>query len=115
MALFRRLHGPLAPFQEGYLAPIPAASIVRRMLANLRNVFIERDDTRSLTWVLELNARFPDSTADDQRELAVAFSARGMFDRAARAYEAAMVSGERAAEDTSTDAARALGQWARCN
>ena len=115
MQLFRALHGPMAAFHEAYLAPVGRALICKRMLANLRNVYVERDDTRSLAWVLELATTFPDATPTEHRELASALGAMGAFDRAAGALERAAVLAEREGDDPSADVAQAFAFRARCN
>lgn len=115
LQLFRSLHGPAAPFDDAYLAPVRNELVVKRMLGNLRGVYAQRDDTRSLGWVLELLAQFPDASADDQRELASVLSAQGSFDRAATAYEVAASMSEQRGDDPAGDLRLALALRARCN
>ena len=107
--LFRRLHGPTVAFHDSYLAPIGRDQILRRMLANLRNVYAHRDDTASLLWVVELGAQFGDATDDAYRELGSVLSAHGAFDRAADAYErAAALADERDIDNTADRSAAAI-------
>jgi regulator of sirC expression with transglutaminase-like and TPR domain len=115
MQLFRSLHGPLAAFHDAYLAPVGRDLILKRMLANLRNVYVERDDTRSLALVLELATAFADAGANEHRELASALGATGAFDRAAVALERAALLAERSGDDPSGDIAQAFAFRARCN
>jgi regulator of sirC expression with transglutaminase-like and TPR domain len=113
--LFHEMHGPQTPFDERFLAPIGRDQILQRMLANLRNVYVQRDDTASLTWVLELRAQFPDAGADEYRELASVLSAHGAFDRAADAYENAARLGEANDFDCAEERALAAILRARLN
>jgi regulator of sirC expression with transglutaminase-like and TPR domain len=113
--LFRSLHGPTAAFHDAHLAPVGNLLIVKRMLGNLRGVYAQRDDPRSLAWVLELLAQFPDATVHEQRELASVLGAGGSFDRAAAAYERAAAMAEQHGDDAAADLRNALNLRARCN
>lgn len=88
-ALFHKLHGIGAPFHDAYLLPVDHQQFLLRILANLRNVFVRSDDTKSLIWVLELCSRFPGAGVGDFRDLAGVLSAHALFGRAADAYERA--------------------------
>jgi regulator of sirC expression with transglutaminase-like and TPR domain len=113
--LFHQLHGAQTPFREAFLAPIGRDQIVRRMLMNLRTVYVQRSDTASLTWVLELGAQFPDADADTFRELATVLSAQGAFDRAADMFEKAAELAEATGQDSAGDEANAAILRARLN
>ena len=113
--LFRRLHGAAAPFHDSFLAPIGRDHILQRMTGNLRGVFVQRNDTRSLAWVLELLTQFPDAGADTHRELGAVQRANGAFDRAAAAFERAAALAAAAETDPASDLADALALRARCN
>lgn len=113
--LFQQLHGAQVPFHDAFLAPIGRDQILRRMLMNLRTVYVQRSDTASLTWVLELGAQFPDADADTLRELASVLSAQGAFDRAADVFEQAAVLADQAGHDGANDLANAAILRARLN
>ncbi len=113
--LFQQLHGAHVPFHDSFLAPIGRDQIVRRMLMNLRTVYVQRSDTASLTWVLELGAQFPDADADSFRELGSVLSAQGAFDRAADTFEKAATLAEAAGHDSASDQANADILRARLN
>lgn len=53
--LFRRLH-PGTPFQESFLDPVDARSVLARVLANLVRAYTTRGPLPSLAWSLELRA-----------------------------------------------------------
>lgn len=113
--LFHQLHGTNTPFHESFLTPIGRDQILRRMLANLRNVYVHHNETASLVWVLELNAQFPDATAETYRELASVLSAHGAFGRAADAYDRAAALAEADGVDPTADSAGAAILRARLN
>jgi regulator of sirC expression with transglutaminase-like and TPR domain len=68
-ALFTRSMGRPAPWHDAYLAPVGAATIVERMISNLRLVFQRRHDRDALRWVMRLRVRCPGATDDDRAEL----------------------------------------------
>ncbi len=88
-ALFHRVHGSDASFEEAFLDPVGTLGVTARMLANLRNVFVSRGDRVALTWVLLLRTFLPGSPAEDQVDLAAALASVGRFDDAAFEYEGA--------------------------
>jgi len=90
-ALFRRIHGPDARFDDAFLEPVGPLEITARVLANLRNVFVSRGDRVALTWVLRLRTFLPGSPAEDQVDLAAALASVGRFGDAASEYEGAAV------------------------
>jgi regulator of sirC expression with transglutaminase-like and TPR domain len=107
-ALFFRLHGAQTAFSERYLAPVGPSEILRRMLNNLRQIYVSRSDHAALVWVLELTAQFPTAGFTEFRELASVQSARGAYDRAAASFDTAATlaeaAGQSAAEDRSMSA-----------
>jgi regulator of sirC expression with transglutaminase-like and TPR domain len=68
----RRLHaavaGPGAPWDDDYLAPVPRAAIVRRMLENLMRSYDRRHDLAQLGWVLDLRRHMPGAGAVEERD-----------------------------------------------
>lgn len=113
--LFRQLHGHNAPFEARFLDPVGRDQILVRMVANLRSVYAQRNDARSLAAVLELHAVSPGSGAAGWRELGSVLGLSGAYARAADAYERAAVLTEADGGDGSDDVAHALALWARCN
>lgn len=69
VALYRRLAGSSAPFDPGWLEPVPRWSIVARMLANLKAIYTDRGDRASLRWVLALRCLVPGLDQGDAGEL----------------------------------------------
>lgn len=86
-ALVRQLSGGRLGLESSMLEPVPPAAIVTRMLANLRHVFAQRGDHRSLEWTLRLRAAMPDAAAADVAQLARVQSSLGMFLEAADSLE----------------------------
>ena len=113
--LFHQIHGTLAPFHDDFLAPVGRDLILRRMLANLRNVYVGRGDTASLLWVVERNAQFADSSVAEHRELADVLSARGAFGRAADTYDHTADLADALGLNSSTDRASSAALRARLN
>jgi regulator of sirC expression with transglutaminase-like and TPR domain len=94
-ALFTQTQGQ-AEFSDAHLAPVGTRTIVARLLANLKGIYLARRDRRSLAWVLRLRAEVPGVPLDERRELASALAADGRFieaaeelDRLAKLAEAA--------------------------
>jgi regulator of sirC expression with transglutaminase-like and TPR domain len=86
---FHAVHGQDAPFDETFLSPVGAVSILTRMLANLRNIFAAHSDRAGVVAVLELRNRMPGTSGEDRGELAAALAATGRFAEAATQYEQA--------------------------
>lgn len=106
-ALFRRLHGPGATFDERFLDPVGTHTILRRVLANLKAIHRSQGDAGSLLGVLRLSVLIPGSTDEDRRELAAALAATGQFAAAADELEAvAAAAGEDRSEADLTAATR---------
>ena len=68
-ALFSRSMGRPAPWHDAYLAPVATATIVERMISNLRLVFQRRNDRDALRWVMRLRVRCPGATDEDRADL----------------------------------------------
>jgi regulator of sirC expression with transglutaminase-like and TPR domain len=106
--LFHGLFGTDAPFSADLLAPTGRHAILARMLANLRNSYAKRGDTRALSWVARLRLAIPGVSPTELAELSRLLANLGRFDEAAGALE------ELAASDTVTrDTATELVSRAR--
>ena len=86
--LFQRLHGPGAPFDLAYTAPVGPHAVLARVLGNLRAVYKERRDRRSLVWVLRLRSRIPGVPPAEREALAEVLATLGRWDEAADELEA---------------------------
>lgn len=106
-ALFRGVHGPAAPFEPSYLDAVGALDILHRILTNLRQVHLRRQDNASLEWVLRLRALLPGAADQDRADRAGVLAAMARFD------DAATVLDELAAESDEEDAAVSLSARAR--
>jgi regulator of sirC expression with transglutaminase-like and TPR domain len=69
-------------WDDGYLAPVGARSILNRMLLNLQGLFLPAD-LRSAAWVLELRLTIPGLVIPDRLGLARALGSLGHFSAAA--------------------------------
>ena len=86
--VYRALHGPRAPFGPHLLAPVGTRSILVRMLANLRQLYLNAGDARSAGWVYELRAAIPAGTPADTADVARALASIGRFTQAAATLDA---------------------------
>jgi regulator of sirC expression with transglutaminase-like and TPR domain len=111
-ALFERLHGRLARFDESFLDPTPAVSIVARVLANLHHAHVRLGDRPGLVRVTRLQSRLPTAGLDEQRALAELLAADGRFDEAADVHEQLSDTDRAASEE---HAHRAIRLRARMN
>ena len=98
-AVFRRLHGASAHWDDAYLDEIPALAVLHRILGNLVGIYHHTDDNEGLAWVLALRTDFPGAAIAEHVRLAEALERLGRFDAAATRYAAvaALVDPERAA------------------
>jgi regulator of sirC expression with transglutaminase-like and TPR domain len=87
-ALFHRLHGPAAPFDPALLEPTGRHEILARVLGNLRAIYAQRRDRRSLVWVLRLRSRIPGVPPAEREALADVLASLGRWDEAADELEA---------------------------
>jgi regulator of sirC expression with transglutaminase-like and TPR domain len=99
-------------WQESYLDPVGARTILTRMLLNLQGIFLP-SDLRSAAWVLELRLTIPGLTVADRLGLARALGSLGRF--ASAAAELDRVAAELPAEEAATVSAEAKGLRARAN
>src|SRR4051812_25017586 len=72
---------------ESFLAPVGPRAILSRMLANLRQLYVQAGDSRSLAWVVELRTAIPGSDPAGLAELARIRVNLGRFAEAAEALE----------------------------
>ena len=86
-AVFERLHGTAAPFDDGSLAPTPPLAIIQRVLANLHHAQVQAGDRPGLIRVLQLQSRLPGAGVVESRGLAQLLAADGRFDEAAEVHE----------------------------
>jgi regulator of sirC expression with transglutaminase-like and TPR domain len=84
---FTAIQGPAAPFDPGYLEPVGSVAILTRMLNNLRNIHLQRQDSVSLEWVLRLRSLLPGATLEERTERAGVLVALARFDEAATLLE----------------------------
>jgi regulator of sirC expression with transglutaminase-like and TPR domain len=85
---FRAVQGEAVPFDPAYLVPVGPLDIVARMLNNLRNIHLQRQDSRNLEWVLRLRGLLPGASIDDRSERAGVLVALARFDEAADVLDA---------------------------
>lgn len=87
-ALYRALHGPGAAFGPHLLAPVGPRSILVRMLANLRQLYLTAGNAAATGWVYELRAAVPAASPADRADVARALASIGRFTEAAAALDA---------------------------
>jgi regulator of sirC expression with transglutaminase-like and TPR domain len=81
-AVYERLRGPGAPWDESFLEPIGARAVVTRLLANLQGIFFSTD-LKQAAWVVRLRLAIPGSSDGERRLLAQALVSLGQFADAA--------------------------------
>ena len=109
-AIFASLGG--SGWDEAYLAPVGARSILTRMLLNLQGIFLP-SDLRSAAWVLELRLTIPGLGVADRLGLARALGSLGRFGSAANELD--RVAADLPADEAATVAAEATALRARAN
>ena len=109
-AIYASLGG--SGWDESYLAPVGARSILTRMLLNLQGIFLP-SDLRSAAWVLELRLTIPGLTVADRLGLARALGSLGRFGAAANELD--RVAADLPADEAATVTAEATGLRARAN
>jgi regulator of sirC expression with transglutaminase-like and TPR domain len=114
-ALFRQVHGVEAELDEALLAPVGAHAVLARLLANLKGVFVQREDRDALLWVLRLRTLVPGVPAEERRELAGVLAAVGQVREAATEYEQLADVVERGGGDAGRHRRAALRLRARLN
>ena len=85
--LFNQISGGQQGFHPAYLSPVSHASIMERMLGNLRAIYGQRQDYANLEWVLELRAMCSPVPSEDAKQLGMIQMQRGRYDEAARRFE----------------------------
>jgi regulator of sirC expression with transglutaminase-like and TPR domain len=87
--LFQSIQGANRPLDPDFLAPIPRAAIVSRLLGNLRAIYARRRDNGSLLWVTRLRVVLPDADDTVWREHASVLANAGRISDAIEAFETA--------------------------
>jgi regulator of sirC expression with transglutaminase-like and TPR domain len=113
--VFRQIHGSSARFDPAFLDPVDRASIIERLLANLRAIYTQRGDNASLAWVLGLLAASPTAAASAHVEHAEALRRSGDVLAAIGAHERAAELLEAAGEDATAQRRAAALLRARMN
>lgn len=106
VATFRRVHGDAGRFDPGWLRPVGSFAVIARVLANLKSIFLAREDRRALRWCLELRAAVPGVGVGERRELAAVLAATGAFGEAAAIHDE-LAAAARAHGDAPDDDVRA--------
>ena len=85
----RQLVGAAAGIEldESFLVPVGPRAILSRMLANLRQIYVQAGNSRSLAWVVELRTAIPGADPAGLAELARIRVNLGRFGEAADALE----------------------------
>jgi regulator of sirC expression with transglutaminase-like and TPR domain len=86
-ARFRTIAGPAAVFDDSFLEPVGTRSILARVLANLRTIYVASADTDSLAWVLRLRLALPDVERTERRSLASVLATQGRYVEGAEQLE----------------------------
>jgi len=86
-ALFRSLHGESVAFDPSMLDPVANRTILVRMLANLRQLYLGSGDVWSAEWVLRLRTAIPAGSAPEMADVAAAHAALGRYMEAATILE----------------------------
>jgi regulator of sirC expression with transglutaminase-like and TPR domain len=79
--------GASVAWSDDLLAPIGTHAVLARVLANLRQVFLGRQDLAALDWVLALRAAIPGAPDRDHLERSAVLAALGDYPRAAGVLE----------------------------
>jgi len=85
-ALYRRVHGPLAPFHRSFLGPTGPRAILARMIKNLERSLGARDPSEA-AWALRLHLQLPGLDPESRLRLGIALGEFGAFLDAACALE----------------------------
>ena len=105
-SLFYRLHGTATAFSRELLEPAEPVDIVRRILANLMAIYLDRSGARAgpgsphrsphrfspapradAAWVLRLRTMLPGAPTDDVRRLADVLARLGRYEEAALEHD----------------------------
>jgi regulator of sirC expression with transglutaminase-like and TPR domain len=79
--------GPAVPFDESLLEPVGRRTILARVLANLRQLYVLSGSSEELAWVMRLRTSIPGVPRSELVDLARAVAQRGRFTDAAAALE----------------------------
>ena len=112
---FRRVHGDGTRFDPSWLQPVGAFSVIARVLANLKSIFLAREDRASLRWCLELRSAIPGVGDGERRELAAVLAATGSIREAADIHDALAARAEATGGATDPDRRAATRLRARLN
>lgn len=85
--LFRRLHGPAAPFEDRFLTPVGTLEVVVRVLNNLGASYLRDNDRDGRVRVEWMRSVLPGAGLPERRRLAAAVAATGRFDEAALRFD----------------------------
>lgn len=88
-AFFARLHGDTAQLQPQHLVPVPAASVLGRMLNNLRIIYSHHDSLDDLAWVGRLSAALPGGGAQWAMPVAHLLEQKRRHEDAAKIFDVA--------------------------
>ena len=86
-ARFHAEHGSHVVFDPGFVEPMSPHAVLSRLLANLRHIHAQRQDSQRLEWVLRLRTMLPDATDEERSERAGVLVALAQFDQAAGVLE----------------------------
>lgn len=82
--VFHGIQGDAVAFDPTFLEPVGARTILVRMLANLRSVFLAAGEREAVVWAVRLRTLVPGAGPDDRADLATALAATGDYVGAAR-------------------------------
>ena len=85
--LLREIYGDSVKLSPAMLAPVGPLTILSRMLANLKQVYLAAAELRDVEWVLRLRTIIPGAGPDEVTELASTQAALGGFAEAATTLE----------------------------
>ena len=75
--LFQRVAGASTAFEPSFLDPVDTRTILARVLANLKSIYVSSSDVVNLAWVLRLRLALPGVPADERLELSRVLAAGG--------------------------------------
>lgn len=84
---FHTMHGPNAPWSDGYLDPVGKGAVLFRTLNNLRAISNNTGEVEREIWVLRLMSRIPGMQHEPAMALTDLLVDRGQYDAAADEFE----------------------------
>lgn len=87
LRLVEQSTGYQGEFQPEWLAPVPTARILARMLFNLRNIYLQKNDWLHAQAVVEHMAQLEPEAPDHLRDLGVIYYQSGLLSKAVYYYE----------------------------